>query len=63
MQSVNYNGMFGEVLRHDAKKLGEMLEDKNVERVEVFKATDKEIKKHNKFCMGKRFQKVPTIQK
>lgn len=62
MQSVNYSGMFGEVLKHDEKTLKEMLENKNVERIEVFKATNQEIKDHNKFRMGKRFKKVPKIK-
>ena len=63
MQAKNYDGTFGKALKFEPITLREMLELTEVEHVEVFKATDKEIKKHNKFHLGKRFKKAPTIQK
>lgn len=62
MQARNLSGNFGDVLRHSNEGLQSLLEDDNVEAVEVFKATDAEIKKHNKYSIGKRFQKAPKIK-
>ncbi len=63
MQSKNYDETFGKVLKYSPIRLRELLEEKETERVEVFKATKKERENHNKFHMGKRFQKVPKIKR
>ena len=62
MQSFKTDESFGKVLKFHPTRLGELLKEKDVERVEVFKATKKERENHNKFHMGKRFQKVPKIK-
>ena len=63
MQAKNLAGDFGEVLRYSKTKMKSLLEDDSVESVEVFEATDAEIKKHNKYSVGKRFKKAPRIKK
>lgn len=62
MQTKNTDGSYGKVLPLDMENLEELLMKPSVERVEVFKATGKEIKNHNKFRTGKRFRKAPKIK-
>ena len=63
MQAKRYNGSFGEAMRYSPKDLQFLLEKESVESVEVFKATDDEIKEHNKYKVGKRFQKAPRVKR
>ena len=62
MQSVNNNGIFGEVQEYDTKNLQSMLKDKSVDRVEVFNGTPENIKKR-KSMSGKKYVVKPAYQK
>lgn len=61
MQAKMNDGTYGEIMPYEKKGLERMLEDPNVEKVEVFNATEKEMKRRKKLSK-KKYGKVPSIK-
>lgn len=61
MQAHNYDGSFGPIEEFDGDLLQKRLADPNVKHVEVFEATEENIK-FRKTLLGvkKRYQKIPV---
>ncbi len=63
MQVKNNDGSYGALVPFDQDEMETLLSKPDTESVEVFKASDKQIIKHNKYSIGKRFKKAPRIKK
>ena len=63
MQTRNDQGLFGPVEKLSAEGLQRELSKIDTEEVAVFNASAQEIKKHNKYRSGKKFQKAPRIKR
>lgn len=61
MQTQNYDGSYGTVVKVQpetiAKEVEDMLNDSKVQAVNIFKASNQEIRHHNKFRSGKQFKR------
>jgi hypothetical protein len=60
MQVKNKNGNYGPMVPFDQEKMETFFDNPETESVEVFKASEAQITKHNKYSVGKRFKKVPS---
>lgn len=55
MQSVDQNGILGELQKFDPKEMAEMLKNPNIDHVDVFEGTKENIE-HRKSLVGKKFK-------
>jgi hypothetical protein len=62
MQTRKDSGLFGPVEKFSNEGLQRELQKGDTSEVAVFDATAQQIKKHNKYRSGKKFQKVPKIK-
>lgn len=65
MQSVNKNGIFGEIEEYDQNKLEKLIQNQEVDRVEVFEGTKENIAFRTsmvgkKYKLSRSYKKVPS---
>jgi hypothetical protein len=64
MQAIYKNGTCGPIEPYTGECLKERIQDPNVKHIEVFEATEENIKYRNRLLkVKKRFQKAPKIKK
>lgn len=61
MQAKMNDGAFGPISEMSQKGIQELLKNEEVEHVEVFEATPKELKKRKKYKISRGFKKTPRI--
>ncbi|MGB5818845.1 MAG: hypothetical protein WBG90_05120 [Saonia sp.] len=62
MQSVNNEGIYGEIEALNTDKMAKMLEKPEIDRVEVFNATPENLENRKKMA-GKKYSIVPAYRK
>lgn len=66
MQSVNKNGIFGEIQEYDQNELEKLLHNPEVDRVEFFKGSKENIEKRKsmvgkKYKISRAYKKAPSV--